>query len=338
MGERLQASSRIVDFQWWQTGRPVLRLVLRRLGGALVTLLVISLLVFAATEVLPGDAAAVILGRDATEERLAQLGEDLGLDRPVPVRYLDWVSGAMRGDLGDSYVGRRPVADIIASRLPNSLLMASSVVAILIPISIALGLVAGMRAGRPLDRGISTSSLVALAVPEFVTATLLLGVFAIRLGLLPAVSLAPLGKSPLAAPEILVLPTLTLLILTAAFATRLVRASVADVMVSSYIEHARLNGVNGWRLAVGHVIPNALAPAIQALALVLGSLVGGAIVVETIYGYPGIGLTLQQAVATRDLPLIQGISLTLATITLGTLLIADVLVFLLTPRLRTASA
>jgi peptide/nickel transport system permease protein len=318
----------------------VIPLLAKRLAAALLTLAALSVVIFAATEVLPGDAVGAIAGPDATEAQRDRVRAELGLDRPPVERYLGWVGGAVRGDLGTAYVGGRPVAEVLAERVPNSLLLAGLVYLLLIPAAVVLGATtgfgsAGGRWGRATDRVLSTGALTAAGVPEFVTAGLLLALLATWLGLVPEVSLVPIGASPVDSPEVLVLPALSLLVLSAACATRLIRASVADVLRTPYIEQARLGGVRGWRLATRHVLPNALAPATQALVGQAGALVGGAVVVESIFNYPGVGNELRGAVATRDLPLVQGISLTLCAVSLAALLIGDLLVRALTPRLRT---
>lgn len=307
----------------------MLRYVIRRLVFAAVVLALLSAVVFAATEVLPGDAGDVVAGVDASAEERDRVRAELGLDRPAGQRYLEWVSRALQGDLGTGLVGRRAVADVVADRLPNSLLLAALALVVALPIAVALGLAAGMRAGRPLDRWISAATQAMVGIPEFVTAGLLLAVFAVWWPVLPQVSLVPLGASPLQAPETLVLPVLTLSVVGLAAATRLIRAGAADISATPYVESARLNGVYGLRLAVRHVLPGALGPAVQALALTTAGLVGGTVVVENVFSYPGIGRELQLAVAGRDIPMVQGIALSLCAVTLLTLLIGDVIAHLL---------
>ena len=301
------------------------RFLLGRLLGTVVALALLSVLIFVATEVLPGDAVGGLAGPDATEAERAALRTDLGLDRPPVQRYLDWSAGVLRGDLGTAFVGGRPVAEVLADRLPNSALLAGLALLAMVPPAIALGLLAGMRAGAPADRLISTAALVAVGIPEFLTATLLVAVLATGTGLLPEVSLVPLGGGPLDDPAILVLPVLALMVVGLSLGTRMIRASAADVAAAPYVEAARLNGVRGLRLAVRHVLPVAVGPAVQVFALVVGGLVGGSIVVETFFGYPGVGLELQEAVARRDIPVVQGLTLALCAASLGALLCADVL-------------
>ncbi|RCG28570.1 ABC transporter permease [Sphaerisporangium album] len=303
----------------------------RRLAGAAVTLVLLSCAVFAATAVLPGDAVSAVAGPDASAAERARVRAALGLDRPVAARYADWAYRAVHGDLGTGFVGHRPVADVLAGRLPNSLLLAGLTLALAAPLAVGLGLSAGLRAGRGADRLISTLAQVAAGVPEFVAAALLIAVLSVRLDLLPRVSLVPLGGGPLDAPRGLVLPVLTLAAVGTAVATRLIRVSAADVATSPYVETARLNGVRGVRLALRHVLPNAAGPAVQALTLTTGVLVGGAVVVESVFDYPGIGRELQRAVAARDVPMVQGIATTLVAVMLLILLLGDVCGWLLDP-------
>lgn len=303
----------------------------RRLASAAVLLAVLSALVFAATAVLPGDAVSAVAGVDASEAQRAEVRAGLGLDRPAAERYADWAAGAVRGDLGRGFVGDRPVTEVLATRLPNSLLLAGLTLAVTAPLAVALGLWTGMRGGAA-DRLVSTTAQVLAAVPEFVMAALLVAVLAVWLELLPRVSVVPLGGTPLDVPHALVLPVLTLSAVGLAVATRLLRVSVADAVATPYAEAARLNGVRGVRLAVRHVLPNAAGPAVQALTLTTGALVGSAVVVENVFDYPGIGRELQLAVAARDIPMVQGIATALAAVMLLVLLAGDICARLLNAR------
>ncbi|MFF2523470.1 ABC transporter permease [Streptomyces liangshanensis] len=303
----------------------------RRLAGAAVLLVLLSAAIFAATAVLPGDAVSAVAGVDASASQRAHVRSGLGLDRPVAVRYADWAAGAVRGDLGRGFVGERPVTEVLATRLPNSLLLAGLTLAVTAPLAALLGLWTGMRGGGA-DRLVSTAAQILAAVPEFVLAALLVGLLSVRLELLPPVSVIPLGGTPLDAPLALVLPVLTLGAVGLAVATRLLRASVADAAAAPYCEAARLNGVRGVRLAVRHILPNAAAPAVQALALTTGALVGSAVVVENVFDYPGIGRELQLAVAARDVPMVQGLATALVAVMLAVLLLGDICARLLGAR------
>ncbi|WP_109032429.1 ABC transporter permease [Streptomyces rubrogriseus] len=303
----------------------------RRLAGAVVLLVLLSAAVFAATAVLPGDAVSAVAGVDASAAQRAEVRAGLGLDRPAVQRYADWAAGAVRGDLGRGFVGERPVADVLATRLPNSLLLAALTLAVTAPLATLLGLWTGLRGGVA-DRVVSTSAQILAAVPEFVVAALLVAVLAVWLEVLPRVSVIPLGGTPLDVPDALVLPVLTLSAVGLAVATRLLRASVADTAATPYCEAARLNGVRGVRLAVRHILPNAAGPAVQALTLTTGALVGSAVVVENVFDYPGIGRELQLAVAARDVPMVQGIATALVAVMLAVLVLGDVCARLLGAR------
>ncbi|MET9810330.1 ABC transporter permease [Streptomyces halstedii] len=295
----------------------------RRLAGAAVLLVLLSGVIFAATAVLPGDAVSAVAGVDASEAQRADVRAGLGLDRSAAERYVSWVSGAVRGDLGSGFVGDRPVAEVVATRLPNSLLLAGLTLAVTVPLATLLGLWTGLRGGGA-DRLVSTGAQVIAALPEFVIAALLVAVLAVWLEAFPRVSLVPLGGTPLDVPRALVLPVLTLSAVGLTVATRLLRVSVADAAATPYCEAARLNGVRGTRLAARHILPNAAGPAVQALTLTTGALVGSAVVVENVFDYPGIGRELQLAVAARDIPMVQGIATTLVAVMLAVLLLGDI--------------
>jgi peptide/nickel transport system permease protein len=295
----------------------------RRLAGAAALLVLLSAAVFAATAVLPGDAVSAVAGVDASTGQRARVRAELGLDRPAAERYASWAAGALRGDLGRGFVGERPVTEVLATRLPNSLLLAGLTLAVTAPLALLLGLWTGLRAGGTADRLVSTGAQVLAAVPEFVVAALLTAVLAVWLGVLPRVSVVPLGGTPLDAPHALVLPVLTLGPVGLAVATRLLRVCVADAAAAPYCEAARLSGVRGVRLAVRHLLPNAAGPAVQALTLTTGALVGSSVVVENVFDYPGIGRELQLAVAARDVPMVQGIATALVAVMLAVLLLGD---------------
>ncbi|NED12980.1 ABC transporter permease [Streptomyces sp. SID9124] len=305
----------------------------RRLAGAAVLLVLLSAVIFAATAILPGDSVSTVAGVDVSEAQRADVRTELGLDRPAAERYADWFAGAVRGDLGRGFVGRRPVTEVLSTRLPNSLLLAGLTLAITAPLATLLGLWTGLRGGAA-DRFVSTAAQALAAVPEFVIAALLVAVLAVWLEVLPRVSVIPLGGTPLDVPQALILPVLTLSAVGLAVATRLLRVSVADIASGPYCEAARLNGVRGVRLAVRHILPNAAGPAVQALTLTTGALVGSAVVVENVFDYPGIGRELQLAVAARDIPMVQGIATALAGVMLMVLLAGDICARLLGVRER----
>ncbi|WP_129843464.1 ABC transporter permease [Streptomyces sp. RFCAC02] len=305
--------------------------------GAAATLLVLSAVLFIATDLLPGDAAGVAAGADATDRERAGIRERLGLDRPLPARYLAWLGRALRGDLGTSAAGGRPVAGVVADRFGNSVLLVVIAVAVIAVLATVLGLTAGLRAGRPVDRLLSSATVTLVALPEFLLATALLVLFAQHWRLFPAVSLLAPGESPLDRPELLVLPVASLVLGGVGTATRLLRAAAVTVCEGPAVEQARLDGVRGLPLALAYVLPAASGPAVQGLAVLASGLLGGGVVVESLFNYPGIGSELARAVAYRDTAMVQGIGLTLAASVLAVLLAGDLLSRLLDVRTRPAA-
>jgi peptide/nickel transport system permease protein len=312
------------------------RFLIRRVVTGLALALVVSFLVFAGTQLLPGDAASAILGRTATKAALAAMRAQLGLDRPVAAQYVDWLTRFVRGDLGVSLATREPVASFISSRVGNTFALALVTMVIMVPLSLTLGAWSGIRSGRAVDHAVSMSTLAFIALPEFVSGTILAVVFAVSLGLLPAVSLVAPGQSPFLQPALLVLPTVTLLLAGMAFNVRMVRAGVIEAMAAECVQMARLNGIPERVVISRYVLRNALGPTIQVLALTAQWLVGGVVVTETIFEYPGVGQGLVQAVAARDIPVVQSLALLIALLYIGINIAADLIVVLLVPRLRTS--
>lgn len=312
-------------------------LIARRVAVTVLLLWVVSLLVFAATQVLPGDTASAILGKTATPESLAQLRAQLGLNEPVTTQYLDWLGGLLHGDLGRSLAAGIPVGDLIGDRVGATLTLAGVTLVLLVPLALLLGVLSGMKRDGKLDQVVSWVTLAGVAVPEFVTGTLLALLLATWLGWLPAVSLIPPGESPLAHPQYLVLPVLTLLIAGLASTVRLVRVGVAEAAESRYTEMARLSGIPERRVVRRWIVPNALAAGVQVIALTAQWLVGGIVIVETVFQYPGVGQTLVQSVQSQDIPVVQAVALVIAAIYVLINLLADVALVLLVPKLRTAS-
>lgn len=315
----------------------MIRLVAGRLVGTAGLLVLLSLLVYVGVDLLPGDAATTRLGLTATPERLAEARARLGLDRPLHERYLTWAGGLLRGDLGTSVTGER-VGAMLEGRLGNSVLLAALTTLLLVPLSLAVGLATGVRTGTRTDRSVSTVVLLLVAVPEFVTAGGLVLLFAVGLGVLPAVSLVPPGASPLAVPEVLVLPVTSLLLLGSAHAIRVIRATTATAVRAQHVEAARLNGASGRAIVRGHLVPAVLPVAVQVWLVTAIGLLGGAVLVESVFGYPGIGTLLVTSVRGGDLPLVQALAMTLGAAMLVALVLADVAVRVLTPTMRTAHA
>jgi peptide/nickel transport system permease protein len=315
---------------------PFLAYAARRAAVSLLVLFLVSILVFAATQVLPGDAADAALGRSASAAQKMQYRKDLGLDRPLVQQYGDWATGMLRGDLGRSMASHRPVSEFVSARVGNSMTLAGIALLFLCAASAVLGVWAGVRRGRAADHVISGVSLTLIALPEFVTGTVLAVIVGVSLRLLPPTSIIPAGDSPLSDPRLLVLPVLTLCLAGAAYIIRMLRAGVADAMGSDYVQAARLNGIPERKVVISHALRNSLAPTIQVLALTVQWLVGGIVVVETVFSYPGLGQGIVQAVAARDIPIVQSMTLIIAAIYIAINLCADIVVILLVPKLRTS--
>jgi peptide/nickel transport system permease protein len=325
-----------------RSNRPIARFLLRRAAAAVGTLLVVSMLVFAGTEVLPGDAASAVLGKTATPAQVAELRGQMGLDRPATERYLDWLTGFAHGDLGDSAVGyaagsKLPIWDQVRPRLVASLWLAGITALLMIPLSLVLGVVAARHAGRPVDVAISLTSLAIVSLPEFVIGSLLILLLFSWLGALPPVALLSSGQSPLSQLRLLVLPVLTLLGATLAASVRMTRAGMIQALRAEFADMARLNGFPERRVVWRHALRNALAPAVQVFAQNLQYLIGGVIVVEYLFAYPGLGKELVDSVAVRDVRAVQSIALLIAFAVVALNVVADLLVVLLVPRLRTGA-
>ena len=312
----------------------VLKLLAQRIALALLSLLVVSVIVFAITAVLPGDAAQEQLGQDATPEALATLRAQMGLDVPATQRYVQWLGGLLRGDLGMSSTSRVPVGELIGSRLPNSLLLAAVTALFSVPIALSLGIASAVWRGSWFDRAASTGAVAVVSVPEFLVATLAVLVFAVQLRWLPALSYVSDIESLGQLLRAFAMPVLTLCCVIIAQMMRMSRAAVIDQLEAPYIEMVRLKGASPLRIVLAHALPNAVGPIANAVALSLSYLLGGVIIVETIFNYPGIAKLMVDAVATRDLPLIQSCAMIFC---LGYLLLitaADIIAIMSNPRLR----
>jgi len=321
-------------------GHPVLLFLARRVAAAAATLVIVSILVFMGTEVLPGDAAGAVLGRSATPAQVEEMRALMGLDRPAPERYLDWLGGVLSGDLGNSAAGfaaggESPIWDEISGKIANSFALAGITAALMIPLSLLLGIVAALRAGRALDHAISISSLAIISLPEFIIGSLLILVFFSWLDLLPPVSLIAPDTNPLSQPDVLVLPVLTLLGASLAASIRMVRAGMVEALSAEYVTMARLNGFRERMVVTRYALRNALAPSVQVLAQNIQYLVGGIVVTEYLFNYPGLGKELVDAVAIRDVREVQSVALLIAAFYIGLNIAADLLVVLLVPKLRT---
>jgi len=313
------------------------RLVLRRLALALLTLWLVSLLVFAATLALPGDAAQAILGREATPDRLAALRDQLHLDEPVVTQYLKWLGGIVTGDLGNSAATQAPVGELLSDRVGNSLFLVLISAAVAVPLSIMVGVWTAMRRDRPVDHVVSTASLILASLPEFVIGIALILLFATQVfHAFPAVSLLGPGEKAWDDPKVVVLPAATLVLAVVPYISRIMRGSMVEVLESEYVTMATLKGLPRRTVIWRHAVPNAIVPAIQVTALQLAYLAGGVVVVEFVFSYPGIGAALVEAVGNRDMPVVQDVTMLAAGIYVGLNILADVATILVTPKLRTA--
>ena len=315
---------------------PLLKIILRRVGLGILTLFLVSVLVFAATQALPGDTARAILGRSATPERLKELRARLGLNEPATTQYAKWLGHIVKGDLGESLVAQEPVMTLLGNRIMNSAALVLVAALISIPLSIIIGSVSGLMRDRWFDSTVSLGSLALAALPEFVIGILLIMLLATQVfKIFPAVSRVNPSESIWSQMNMLILPALTLILAVAPYIIRILRASMIEVLESEYVQMARLKGMPESIVLRRHALPNAVIPAIQVIALNLAWLAGGVVVVEYLFNYPGIGSGLVDAVANRDVPVIQAIVLLIASLYVGFNLIADILTILVSPRLRT---
>jgi peptide/nickel transport system permease protein len=301
-----------------------------------VTLFIISLIVFLGVEALPGDTATAYLGQAATAESLDALREEFGLNAPMYERYLKWLGGFLKGDMGDSMVRRMPVSELIGNRFRNTIVLAAAAAIVGIPLAIFLGVIAGLTRDKWPDIFVSTSSIIGMTLPGFVTATVLIFIFAIRLEWFPAITLVPSDASIGQLLPNIVLPIITLSFIMIAHILRLVRTNMIDVMTSDYVQMARLKGVPSRRIVFRHALPNAMLPTINVIALTLAWLLGGIAIIETVFNYPGIGMLMINAISDRDLTMVQAIAIILAAVYIAINLGADLLSLVLNPRLRSA--
>jgi peptide/nickel transport system permease protein len=313
--------------------------ILRRLLLGIVTVFVASVVIFAATQALPGDAARSILGRNATPESLAALREQLGLNDSVPQQYLDWVGGVLTGDLGTSLATNTAVTEVLGERIVYSAFLMVIAALISVPLGILIGAVSARRRDGPFDHAMSMTTLGLAALPEFVVGITLAVLFSTTVfQWLPSVIVTSPGTRPWNYLEELILPTATLVIAVVPYTARIMRASMVEILESDYVEMARLKGLSERLVLWRHAVPNGLAPTFQVTALNLAYLAGGIVVVETVFNYPGIGLGLVEAVHARDMPVVQALALLIAGLYVVLNLLADLATILVSPRLRTSLA
>lgn len=309
-------------------------LVLNRLFIAIISLLIVSFAVFFATSMLPGDTASILLGQAATPEAIAGLRKAMHLDEPAILRFIGWLLGLMKGDLGTSYANNMPVAQLIGGRLVATLELAAITTLVSVPLALLLGITSAMLRGSYYDRLVTVISIGVISVPEFMVATLAVLLFAVYLRWLPALSSTSEAHTLFDLMKIYAMPVITLTFVISAQMIRMTRAALIETLKTPYVEMALLKGASRSRMVFRHALPNALGPIVNAIALSLSYLVGGVIIVETIFNYPGIAKLMVDAVATRDLPLIQSCAMIFC---LGYLLLitaADIIAILSNPRLR----
>ena len=312
----------------------ILGLIGKRLGLGLITLWVISMIIFFMVELLPGDVAQAVLGQGATEENLAAMRKQMGLDQPAILRYLAWLRGTLLFDFGDSVVTGGSVATLIGGRLKNTLFLASYAAAIAVPIAIILGVITAMLRNTIFDRSANVVALTWVSSPDFFLGYILILFFAVKWQMFPAISSL---EAEMTLPQLLertFLPALVLVMITIAQMMRMTRAAIVDLLNSPYIEMAKLKGAPPWKVIVKHALPNAWAPIINVVALNLAFLVTGVVLVEVVFVYPGIGQALVNAVAKRDFPVVQACCLLFAATFILLNLAADVGAILTNPRLR----
>lgn len=312
----------------------MLRLIVNRLLLGVLTLFAVSVLIFVCTEILPGDVASAVLGQGATPEALAVFRKELGLDVPATVRYWNWLVGALQGDLGVALTNKRVIVDEVLPRLGNTLFLAGYAALIAIPLAVGLGVFSAINEGKLSDRLSNILTLIAISLPEFFIAYLLIILMAVNVDWFPSLSTVSPGMPLAERIYQSTLPAITLTLLVAAHMLRMTRSSVLAVMSTPYVEMAFLKGARRQRVITRHALPNAAAPIITVVALNLAYLVVGVVVIEAVFVYPGLGQLMVDAVSKRDVPVIQACGLVFAMVFVLLNTLADVLVILVNPRLR----
>lgn len=312
----------------------ILKTILRRTAAGLATLLLVSILVFIGTSVLPGDVAQILLGQMATPETLAALRAKLGLDQPAYIRYFYWLGDLLTGDLGVSKAGGATISSIISGRMFNTMWLSGMVALIAIPISLALGLLTAMYPGTRLDRIVTFCTLGLISVPEFLVATCLVLILAVHLRWLPSIAYMSGNETGLQLIKAMAMPILTLVIVVSAQIIRMTRATVLNVLSSPYIEMAILKGVPRKRIILRHALFNTIGPIVNVIALNLAWLISGVVIVETIFAYPGLAKLMIDGVQIRDLPLVQAIAMIFCATYVILIFVADMATILSNPRIR----
>ncbi|AWP32472.1 ABC transporter permease [Pantoea eucalypti] len=316
--------------------RYMMFLIARRIGAGILTLLIVSAVVFFITSLLPGDAAQMILGQNATPETVAALRQQLGLDQPLLMRYIHWLTGMVQGDFGTSFASHLPVSQLVAQRIPATFELAGITTLICVPMALIIGIIAAMNRGSRLDRALVIGTMATVAVPEFLVATVAVLIFAVKLHWVSAMSFGSPDSDLLSYLKAYALPVLTLCCVLVAQMARMTRAAIINQLDSPYLEMALLKGVSPLRAVLRHALPNAVGPIANAISLSLSYLFGGVIIIETIFSYPGLASQLVDAVSNRDLPVVQLCVMLFAACYLVLLLAADILTIAFNPKWRSA--
>ena len=312
----------------------MLFLIIKRILLGFITLFIVSIITFVGTEVLPGDACTTYLERQAFGEQLEACYRRLGLNVPAYERYVSWALNAIQGDFGYSLSGEMKINDVLGPRVKNSLVLASASILIGIPIALLLGIITALWRDKMPDIIISTFTIFSMTIPEFISATLLILIVAIWLEWLPGIVIGPTGASVSELLPNIILPVIAISMIMTAHMARMVRSSVIQVMASDYVQMAILKGVPYWTMVFKHVLPNALLPAINVVALTIAWLLGGVVVTEVVFNYPGLGRLVIESISNRDLPVVQALAIILASIYVSINLIADLMTLMLNPRLK----
>ncbi|MFI3905021.1 ABC transporter permease [Ochrobactrum sp. S1502_03] len=309
-------------------------LILKRVGLGLLTLFLVSALIFAGTQILPGDVASAILGQNATPEALATLRESLGLNQPLLARYFSWLAGFVTGDLGTSLANQQPVAELLWPRFWNTMALAAFAAVVSVPIAILLGLITAVKRGGIFDRVINIVALAFVSLPEYFLGLLLILFLSIRFNILPSLADTYEGMTVFEWMQATALPALTLVLVTVAQMMRMTRTAVLSVMDQAYVETAYLKGLRTKRVVTKHALPNAAAPIVNVVAFNIAYLITGVVLVEAVFNYNGLGRFMVDAVSKRDLPLVQAAALVFGAAYVILNIIADVAAIALNPRLR----
>ena len=313
----------------------MVKLIARRLALGVLTIVLVSGIIFVGVQALPGDSCTAYLGRAAQGKRLENCRRDFGLERPVLARYIEWTLGAVRGDFGVSLKGKKPISETVGTRFRNTVILGITASILGVPLAILLGIIAALWRDRLPDLWVSTTAIFAMTILEFVSSTVLILIFSVWLGWLPGIVITRPDAPLFEFLSDIILPIVVLAFVMTAHILRMVRTSVIDVLASDYVQMAQLKGVPYWQMVFKHVLPNALLPTINLVALTIAWLLGGTLVIEVVFNYPGLGRLMVQAIFFRDLAMVQAIALILATLYIALNLFADLLTLVANPRLRT---